>query len=94
MELTQKELIDKFNDLLTRYYNGKLINFCEDFDTKDRESFYKKIQKSRNRMLKQNVNEATLDEFRKYIFFMEGKILEETCTFEEKKALQIFKSLL
>lgn len=45
-------------------------------------------------MLKQKVSEATLDEFRKYIFFIEGKILEETCTFEEKKALQMFKSFL
>ena len=94
MELNQKEVIDKFNQLLTAYYKGKLSNFCEEFDTKNREGFYKKIQKSRNRMLKQKVSEATLDEFRKYIFFMEGKILEETCTFEEKKALQMFKSFL
>lgn len=95
MEYNCLEVIGRFNALLEKCYNGYLKAFCLDFDVKNRgESFYKKVQKSRNRMMKQNVSIETIDEFKKYIRFMEFKILEKECSWEEKKALNEFKSLL
>lgn len=95
MDLKYLEVINNFNKLLDQCYQGRLIDFCSDFDIKNRgESFYKKVQKNRNRMIKQNVRNETIDEFRKFIFFMEAKLLEQECTWEEKKALNEFKNLL
>lgn len=95
MEYNCSETIDKFNNLLKECYQGCLKDFCLDFDVKNRgESFYKKVQKSRNRMMKQNVSSETIGEFQKYIRFLEFKILERDCSWEEKKALSDFKSLL
>lgn len=45
-------------------------------------------------MMKQNVSSETIEEFQKYIRFLEFKILEKDCSWEEKKALSDFKSLL
>jgi hypothetical protein len=45
-------------------------------------------------MMKQNVSSETIGEFQKYIRFLEFKILERDCSWEEKKALSDFKSLL
>ncbi len=95
MECSCSETIDKFNILLEECYKGCLKAFCLDFDIKNRgESFYKKVQKSRNRMMKQKVSSETIEEFQKYIRFLEFKILERDCSWEEKKALSDFKSLL
>lgn len=95
MKSNCSETIDRFNSLLEQYYHGCLKDFCLDFDIKNRgESFYKKVQKSRNRMMKQNVNNETAEDFQKYIRFIEFKILEKECSWEEKKALSDFKSLL
>jgi hypothetical protein len=95
MESDRLESIDRFNMLLKKCYNGSLKDFCLDFDIKSRgESFYKKVQKSRNRMMKQKVSIETIEEFQKYICFLEFKILEKDCSWEEKKALNEFKSFL
>lgn len=95
MECNSIEIIDNFNELLRQYYQGCLKEFCSEFDIKNRgESFYKKVQKSRNRMMKRNVSKETVDEFRKYILFIEFKLLEKECSWEEKKALKEFKSLI
>lgn len=95
VEYSNIEIIDKFNILLGQCYQGNLKNFCSEFDVKYRgESFYKKVQKARNRMIKQNVSQETLDEFKKYIVFMESKFLENECSWDEKKALKEFKSLI
>lgn len=95
MECNCSETIDKFNILLEECYKGCLKEFCLDFDIKNRgESFYKKVQKSRNRMMKQNVSHETIEAFQKYIRFIEFKILEKECSWEEKKALNEFKSFV
>jgi hypothetical protein len=95
MVVDQDTVLEKFNDLLIQCYQGKLVEFCEDFDIKKRgESFYKKVQKSRNRMIKQNVRNETIDEFKKFNLFMESKLLEKQCSKEEKKALNEFKSFV
>lgn len=95
MDCNSLKIIDKFNDLLDECYDGSLKSFCLEFDIKNRgESFYKKVQKSRLRMIKNNVSKETLDEFRKYIVFMESKLLEKECSWNEKKALKEFKSLI
>lgn len=89
------EVTDKFNILLEQCYKGNLREFCSEFDIKDRgESFYKRVQKARHRMMSQSVNQETIDEFKKYIVFMESKLLERECSWEEKKALMEFKSFL
>lgn len=94
MKCSNIEIIDKFNILLSQCYQGNLKEFCSEFDIKHRgESFYKKVQKARNRMMKQNVSQETLNEFKKYTVFMESKLLEDECSWEEKKALMEFKSL-
>lgn len=95
MQYSCLDTIDRFNKLLEKYYKGCLKDFCLEFDIKNRgESFYKKVQKSRNRMMKTNVSHETIEEFQKYIRFIEFKILEKDCSWEEKKALSDFKSLL
>lgn len=89
------EVTDKFNILLEQCYKGNLSEFCSEFDIKDRgESFYKRVQKARHRMMSQSVSQETIDEFKKYIVFMESKLLERECSWEEKKALMEFKSFL
>jgi hypothetical protein len=82
------EVTDKFNILLEQCYKGNLREFCSEFDIKDRgESFYKRVQKARHRMMSQSVSQETIDEFKKYIVFMESKLLERECSWEEKKLL-------
>ncbi len=95
MKFNSSKILDEFNMLLNQCYQGKLINFCSEFDIKDRgDSFYKKVQKNRNRMAKQAVSVETIDEFKKYIIFMEAKLLEQESSWGEKKALNEFKSFL
>lgn len=45
MDFSQLEIVVKFNKLLSICYAGKLIDFCDDFDIKNTEGFYKKVQK-------------------------------------------------
>ena len=71
----QEEILKQFNELLVYCYQGCLRSFCQDF-LKDDDSFYKKIQKSRLRMKDKKVSPKTLDNFRKYIFFLEYKKIE------------------
>jgi len=72
----EKEMIfKKFEALLTDCYSGNLKSFCQDFRQND-DSFYRKIQKSRLRIKTQDVSNRTLDDFKKYIFFLEYKKLE------------------
>ena len=87
------EVTDKFNSLLEQCYKGNLREFCSEFDVKNRgESFYKRVQKARHRMMNQSISQETIDEFKKYIVFMEFKLLEQECSWDEKKALMEFKS--
>ena len=95
VEFNSLEVLNDFNELLDQCYRGKLSDFCLDFDIKNRgESFYKKVQRSRNRMSKQNMSLETIDEFKKFIIFIEAKLLERESSWEEKKALKEFKSFL
>nr|WP_315276708.1 hypothetical protein [uncultured Acinetobacter sp.] len=87
------EVTDKFNSLLEQCYKGNLKEFCSEFDVKNRgESFYKRVQKARHRMMNQSISQETIDEFKKYIVFMEFKLIEKECSWDEKKALIEFKS--
>ena len=65
------EVTDKFNTLLEQCYKGNLREFCSEFDVKNRgESFYKRVQKARHRMMNQSISQETIDEFKKYIVFL------------------------
>ncbi|MDV2455006.1 MULTISPECIES: hypothetical protein [Acinetobacter] len=82
------EVTDKFNTLLEQCYKGNLREFCSEFDVKNRgESFYKRVQKARHRMRNQSISQETIDEFKKYIVFMEFKLLEQESSWDEKKLL-------
>lgn len=94
MDFSQLEIVVKFNKLLSICYAGKLIDFCDDFDIKNTEGFYKKVQKNRNRMLKQKVSERTLDDFKKYIMFLEGKKILNESSREERAFLISFQTSL
>ncbi len=43
-------------------------------------------------MMNQSISQETIDEFKKYIVFMEFKLIEKECSWDEKKALIEFKS--
>lgn len=85
----QIQVIEKFNKLLQYCYDGSLKNFSDEFSIGDI-SFYERLKKALQRYEKSNMRQKTLDDFRKYIFFLEFKQMEKGLSFD--KQLQKFDS--